>query len=385
MKLIEIEKIEVNNRMRKAKDSKVDELADSIKMIGLINPITVTQDNVLVAGYHRYLALKQLGYETTEAHYMDLSELDAELVEIDENLKRNELNDFELGHFLQRRNEILEAKGLRAKVGFNGNQYTDLGTDTVTPPKTTKEIASDLGMSERAAQRKIQIARDIAPEVQEVITETGNANSTRALLDVARMPQEKQEEVARKLQEKPDARLSKVVEETKKPHVSNNSGNNEWYTPSKFIEAARAVMGSIDTDPASCELANKTVKADVFYTREQNGLDQEWAGNVWMNPPYSSNLINDFCVMLAHKYNMGETKQAIVLVNNATETKWFQHLLESSSAVCFPRSRIKFIDTNGNPSGAPLQGQAIIYMGSYPDKFSNAFEQFGMVLYAGKG
>ena len=46
---------------------------------------------------------------------------------------------------------------------------------------------------------------------------------------------------------------------TKNTHVANNSCNNEWYTPPKFIEAAREVMGSIDLDPATSKVAQETV------------------------------------------------------------------------------------------------------------------------------
>jgi len=165
--------------------------------------------------------------------------------------------------------------------------------------------------------------------------------------------------------------------DNKTAHVSNNSGENEWYTPAAIIEAARRVLGGFDLDPASSEIANRTVKAERFFTIEDDGLTQDWAGKIWCNPPYSQPLINEFCLKFAGAMSGGST--GIALVNNATETAWFQTLARSASAICFPASRIKFLDPDGNP-GAPLQGQAIIYSGAETGTFRAEFAGFGVVL-----
>lgn len=190
--------------------------------------------------------------------------------------------------------------------------------------------------------------------------------------------------VIEKYQDKPitAAMINEAVEEKlNKPHVSNNSGENEWYTPGRFIEAARSVMGNIDLDPASSELANKTVMASSYFTIDNNGLSKKWWGNVWMNPPYSQPQITQFTELLSDKFDSGEIEQACVLVNNATETGWFQRMLESCNSICLLKSRVRFIDKQGNPTGAPLQGQIILYFGNNKDKFENIFKEFGKVFH----
>jgi ParB family chromosome partitioning protein len=176
---------------------------------------------------------------------------------------------------------------------------------------------------------------------------------------------------------KDEANVSAV---NKKNRLLYNSGNFEWYTPSEYIEATREVMGSIDIDPASTALANETVKAKTFYTKETDGLTKEWKGNVWMNPPYKHALIVQFISVLLAKLKSEETKQAIVLVNNATETKWFQALLEICNAICLPKKRIRFIDPSGRRNDGPLQGQAVLYFGARVVEFRRIFATFGPIL-----
>ena len=178
-----------------------------------------------------------------------------------------------------------------------------------------------------------------------------------------------------------DKEISRREFVQQRAHVSYSGGGNEWYTPKEFIEAARRAMGSIDTDPASNSTAQSWIQAHTYYTREQNGLEQQWAGNVWLNPPYAQPLISQFCDKVVDEYEAGRVSQAVVLVNNATETKWGQRLLAPCAAVCFPFGRIKFLDETGKPKLTPLQGQMFVYLGSSETDFAAEFSSIGLTLY----
>src|SRR5262245_6844094 len=71
-------------------------------------------------------------------------------------------------------------------------------------------------------------------------------------------------------------------------HPSYNTGENEWYTPPAYLEAARLVLGGIDLDPASSDVAQRRVRAGRYFTKKDDGLSRPWRGRVWLNPPYAS-------------------------------------------------------------------------------------------------
>jgi len=160
--------------------------------------------------------------------------------------------------------------------------------------------------------------------------------------------------------------------------VSGATRSDEWYTPPVYIEAARAVLGTIDLDPASCDAANATVKAARFYTKAQDGLVQPWQGRVWLNPPYGK-LAQAFVAKLVVEHECGRVPAAIALLNsNSTDPPWFQPLWDY--LLCFTRGRIRFISGDGHAKFRPQNGSVFVYLGPRPQNFIKEFDRFGEVV-----
>jgi len=139
------------------------------------------------------------------------------------------------------------------------------------------------------------------------------------------------------------------------------------------------VLGAIDLDPATSELANQKVQAETIFTQSQNGLEQEWHGRVWLNPPYSQPAISQFSEKLASEWESGRIQSAIALTHNYTDTKWFHRLAKTCRAICFTKGRIGFQNPEGK-TAAPTQGQAFFYFGDAPDQFAEEFSRHGFVV-----
>lgn len=158
------------------------------------------------------------------------------------------------------------------------------------------------------------------------------------------------------------------------------SGNHNWYTPDWLVEPSRKTMGGIYLDPCSCEEANKTVKADMFYDQKYNGLMRPWWGTVFLNPPYDDpgTWLNKFF----EHWRFDQITQGIIIVNAATDTQWFQLLWDWP--ICFIRGRVQFTPGKGQQAKGGMHPTAIAYVGNKQRRFHREFSPLGAVRWPGK-
>jgi hypothetical protein len=162
-------------------------------------------------------------------------------------------------------------------------------------------------------------------------------------------------------------------------HVRGTEGTGEFerYTPWEYIEAVCKVLGEIDLDPASCVEAQSVVRAKRYFTVKDDGLQLEWHGRVFLNPPYHKQLLPAFVSKLVAEVGSGRVTSAILLTNNCTDTGWFAEAHSVCDALCFTRGRIGFTVPGGSVV-APTQGQCFFYFGTDVEKFADVFLTIGI-------
>lgn len=197
----------------------------------------------------------------------------------------------------------------------------------------------------------------------------------------------------------------------------HQSATPEHYTPAEIIEAARAVMGGIDLDPASTQSVNDLrVRAHAFFDRGSDGLTKFWYGRAWLNPPggklkktggnvWGYAPIKDgpgessaavWWRKLAEEYVAGRVTQAIFLgftleifASSQSAAVWPGDL-----PFCIPAKRIRFEKETAPGTfvkgDSPTHSNVIVYLpprdGSAdsvdaPRRFAEAFSKFGRVSY----
>ena len=194
---IRISEIKINPGRRDTQQRNVEELARSIAAVGLMNPVTVTQDNTLIAGLHRLEAVKLLGWTEIECTVSDADGLQAELAEIDENFVWAGLSHRELGDLLLRRKELYEAIHPETRQGQRNGQTAKNDKLTVLAAKPFSEDTADkLGISKRTVERLVQTAANLTPEAKKTIRDAGDKITKGDALKISQLPPDQQAEAA---------------------------------------------------------------------------------------------------------------------------------------------------------------------------------------------
>lgn len=211
---------------------------------------------------------------------------------------------------------------------------------------------------------------------------------------------------------------------TKHLPLVQDSGNQEYYTDHEIMNMVRDVLGTIDLDPASSEIANRTVNATRIFTKEDDGLSLPWRGKVWLNHPFGKgekacdrytkdgknhkkgdfNCRKRVCNDTAYKhyrghhitksipgnlewiryleeqYQTGNVTEAINIAFADLSSEWGRIL--TGGVHCIPDKRVNFWvmgDKGLEKSTGVTKGVIIRYWGENPDKFNTVFSRIGRI------
>lgn len=339
-------------------------LVADIRERGLQEPVWLHRDGRIIDGRNRYRACLEAGHEPQFRTYQGE---DSELVPfvVSLNVHRRHLNESQRGMVVQR----IES------FGHGGNRHSQ-DVNLRLDRKTAAEL---LNVSVSTAQHAKKVATRGVPELAEKVISGEMAVSTAAI--IADFDEATQHHLA-SLEDKRQIRaLAREIEVRDMGLTANRlvlSTENEWYTPARYLDAARVVLGGIDLDPASSPAANEAVRAATIYTSADDGLSQSWKGRVWLNPPYGD-LPGKFVAKLLEEVDAGHVSAAIALVNaHCTDTGWFQPLW--SHALCFTNHRIDFESAGRDKTSTSTHGSVFVYVGNEPSVFAERFAEFGAVV-----
>ncbi len=169
--------------------------------------------------------------------------------------------------------------------------------------------------------------------------------------------------------------------------VTSNK-TNEWYTPGPELARVRRVIGDIDLDPASCEEANKLVRAKRFFDIGDDGLSMPWfAESVFLNPPFgkirNKSLAGVWLEKMLEEFKAGRFDHGIALTHTRPGYEWWESMWRKVP-VCLTREKIDFLPGDGrvDTTGSKTSQTFFLFTRSLSVQrvFQHEFELIGRVL-----
>jgi hypothetical protein len=319
-------------------------LEESIIQDGCRDPLVVW-NGILVDGHHRYGICKthDISFNTVESSLQT----------------REEVKNWIINNQLGRRNVTPEQRNYligkmyretKNDIGApEGNQNASENKDAIIAPlKTDETIAEKFNVSPRTVHN----AEKFADAVDTLENQYGEGVKKNILTGKAKLPQKA------------------VIENA----ALFTSEKEEWYTPPEILESVLDVFdGEIDTDPCSNSHEKPNIPAKTLFTKDDDGLSQEWFGRTYMNPPYGD-VLPQWIEKIVNEYQNGGVTEALVLVPNRSDTRWYRMIHDYP--FCAIDGRLKF---SGSKNSATFPS-VVFYLGENVKAFFEAFECHGSIF-----
>jgi|SRR6185312_10151181 len=137
-----------------------------------------------------------------------------------------------------------------------------------------------------------------------------------------------------------------------KTAVHFSSKTDDWATPQDlFDEICDGFKIVFDVDVCA---SKENAKVPMFWSKEQDGLKQDWTGlKCWMNPPYGREIGK-----WVDKAATGGAETVVALLPARTDTKWFHKWIYKKAEILFIGGRVKF---GGHKNCAPFPSMIVIF------------------------
>ena len=193
----------------------VSELEKSIQTLGLIAPLVISPDNVILAGARRYQAMLNLGFSEAPVMVVDKNALERELVSIDENLVRKDLSKIEIESHLRRAKEIYQelypAPVIETRTETESE--TKVEVEVLPAQKFLDMVSEKTGLSPKQIHEAINRDEMAAPVVKEA-RKNGELSLSQTN-EIVKLKKEDQEVAISHIKELPVRDIKKFVKVAK--------------------------------------------------------------------------------------------------------------------------------------------------------------------------
>ena len=143
-----------------------------------------------------------------------------------------------------------------------------------------------------------------------------------------------------------------------------SSEHQEWETPPEMFDELNRVF-KFTLDVCAHEGNHKL---DNYFSVEDNGLEKDWSGSCFMNPPYGREI--EQWIKKAYEETLKGVK-VVALIPARTDTKWFQYCWKADY-LYFIKGRVKFLKDGKNDGSATFPSVIVVW--NHKDKFDLNFE-----------